>query len=67
MQALTVGLPGFPPTWMFLLKTLASGGLFAGLFTAAMKFATREAEVPEAKSEEEPAEPEGVQTEESKA
>lgn len=67
VQALTVGLPGFPPTWMFLLKTLASGGLFAGLFAAAMKFATREAEVPEPKSDEEPAEPEGVQPEESKA
>lgn len=67
IQALTVGLPGFPPTWMFLLKTLASGGLFAGLFAGAMKLAASESEVPETKPVEEPVEPEGAQPEESKA
>ena len=36
-QALTVGLPGFPPTWMFGLKTLLGTGLFTGLFAGAMK------------------------------
>jgi hypothetical protein len=67
IQALTVGLPGWPPTWVFFLKTLASGGLFTGLFVGAMKFATREAEAPEPRVEEEPAETEGAQPEESKA
>lgn len=67
IQALTVGLPGYPPTWMFLLKTLASGGLFAGLFVAAMNLAHRESEVPESQPEEEPMEPEGAQPEESQA
>ncbi|MBI1177221.1 hypothetical protein GC207_07250 [bacterium] len=66
VQALTVGLPGLPPTWMFFLKTLASGGLFAGLFAGAMKFATREAEAKEPETDED-VEPEGVQPEESKA
>jgi hypothetical protein len=66
-QALTVGLPGWAPTWTFLLKTLASGGLFTGLFVGAMKLATREAEVPEPRVDEEPAEPDGAQPEESKA
>jgi len=37
VQALTVGLPGFPPTWMFGLKTLLGTGLFTGLFAGAMK------------------------------
>jgi len=37
MQALTVGLPGFPPTWLFGLKTLLGTGLFTGLFAGAMK------------------------------
>jgi len=67
LQALTVGLPGWPPTWVFFLKTLASGGLFTGLFVGAMKFASREAEAPEPGVDEEPAETEGGQPEESKA
>lgn len=37
LQALTTGLPGFPPTWVFFLKTLLSGGLFTGLFVGAMR------------------------------
>ena len=39
IQALTTGLPGFPPTWTFLRNTLLSGGLFTGLFCGAMKLA----------------------------
>ena len=37
IQALTVGLPGFPPTWVFGLKSLLGTGLFTGLFAGAMK------------------------------
>jgi hypothetical protein len=36
-QALTTGLPGYPPTWEFFRSTLLSGGLFTGLFVGAMK------------------------------
>ncbi len=36
-QALTIGLPGYPPTWEFFRNTLLSGGLFTGLFVGAMK------------------------------
>jgi hypothetical protein len=52
IQALTTGLPGFPPTWMFFKNTLLSGGLFTGLFCGAMKLS----EVAEEAREEEPAE-----------
>ncbi len=38
VQALTVGLPGFAPTWWFGLKSLFSTGLFTGLFAGAMKW-----------------------------
>ena len=37
IQALTVGLPGFPPTWFFGLKSLLGTSLFTGLFAGAMK------------------------------
>jgi hypothetical protein len=37
IQALTTGLPGFPPTWVFFLKTLLGGGLFTGLFAGAVR------------------------------
>lgn len=37
--ALTQGTAGHPPTWEFLRNTLLSGGLFTGLFAAAMKLA----------------------------
>src|SRR5258708_5601541 len=36
-QALTSGIPGYPPTWAFFRNTLMSGGLFTGLFAGAMK------------------------------
>ena len=38
VQALTVGLPGLPPTWMFGLNSLLGTGLFTGLFAGAMKW-----------------------------
>ena len=59
VQALTVGLPGFPPTWMFGIKTLLGTGLFTGLFAGAMKLS-------EAMDATEP-EPEAEDTEEDEA
>ena len=59
VQALTVGLPGFPPTWVFGLKTLLGTGLFTGLFAGAMKLS-------EAMDATEP-EPEAEDTEEDEA
>jgi hypothetical protein len=53
IQAVTTGLPGYPPTWEFFRNTLLSGGLFTGLFVGAMKL-TEAAEAKEEK--EEPAE-----------
>jgi hypothetical protein len=44
IQALTVGIPGWPPTWTFFRNTLLSGGLFTGLFVGAMKLAETSAE-----------------------
>ena len=35
--ALTKGIGGWPQTWEFFRNTLLSGGLFTGLFAAAMK------------------------------
>ncbi len=46
LQALTTGLPGYEPTWMFFRSTLLSDMLFTGLFVICMS-ATRERE-PEA-------------------
>jgi hypothetical protein len=59
LQALTRGLPGYPPTWSFFRNTLLSGGLFTGLFVGAMKLTTpsESEEEPEA-PEEEPAQEE---------
>ncbi len=37
IQAITTGLPGYPPTWVFFRNTLLSGGLFTGLFVGTMK------------------------------
>jgi hypothetical protein len=50
IQALTSGVPGYPPTWTFFRNTLLSGGLFTGLFVGAMKLSE------EAEKEEEPVE-----------
>jgi hypothetical protein len=54
IQALTTGLPGYPPTWTFLKNTLLSGGLFTGLFSGAMKMSEAAEEATE--EEEEPGE-----------
>jgi hypothetical protein len=53
IQALTVGLPGYPPTWTFLRNTLLSGGLFSGLFAAAMKVTEEEPKTAEEEEKEE--------------
>ena len=52
IRALTVGTPGWPHTWEFFRNTLLSGGLFSGLFAAAMKLGG----AVESEEEEEPAE-----------
>ncbi len=56
VQALTTGLPGYPPTWEFFRNTLISGGLFTGLFVGAMKLTAESPaeKVAGAKTEEEP-------------
>ena len=55
IQALTTGLPGFPPTWMFFRNTFLSGGIFTGLFVGAMKLT--EASESKAEKEQEQEEP----------
>jgi len=68
LQALTTGIPGYPPTWLFFWKTLLSGGLFTGLFAGAMKLSEKmEAQEADTAEEEADEPPEGAQTEESKA
>ena len=62
IQALTGGMPGYPPTWEFFRNTLMSGGLFTGLFVGAMK-ATEAEETEEEEEEEEETEPEGEEAE----
>ena len=62
-QALTTGLPGYPPTWMFLKNTLLGGGLFTGLFAGVMKLS----EAAEEAEEEEAAEENGEQSVPEKA
>ncbi len=54
IQALTTGLPGYPPTVAFFRNTLLSGGLFTGLFAAGMKLSAKLQ--PEPEEEAEPAE-----------
>ncbi|MEX1118024.1 MAG: DUF6580 family putative transport protein [Terrimicrobiaceae bacterium] len=41
VQALTVGLPGYPPTWMFFRNSLISDILFAGLILGVYVLATK--------------------------
>jgi hypothetical protein len=41
LQSLTVGLPGFPPTWVFFRNSLASDLLFAALFLGALALQRR--------------------------
>jgi hypothetical protein len=52
LQAVTTGLPGYPPTWVFFRNTLLSGGLFTGLFVGAMKM-TESSETAEEREKEE--------------
>jgi hypothetical protein len=54
LQALTIGSPGFPPTILFLLNSLISGGLFTGLFAGAMKLTAAADEKTEDEPEEAP-------------
>lgn len=53
IQALTSGIPNYPPTWTFFRNTLLSGGLFTGLFAGAMKL-TEPAESEDTEPEPEP-------------
>lgn len=53
IQALTTGLPGYPPTWLFFKNTLLSGGLFTGLFVGSMKIAEATSEKEETEEAEE--------------
>jgi hypothetical protein len=43
LQALTTGLPGYAPTWIFYRNTLAGDMLFAALFLACMHWSRRTA------------------------
>ncbi|MBO7108125.1 MAG: hypothetical protein J6W90_06170 [Verrucomicrobia bacterium] len=56
LQALTIGVPGWPPTWLFFRYSLMSTGLFTGLFAGAMK--ALEKIYPEEEPEEAPEEDE---------
>jgi len=62
LKALTTGTNGWPETWQFFRNTLLSGGLFTGLFVAAMKLSEpseeskQEAEAPAEAPEAEPEE-----------
>ena len=38
IQALTIGLPGYPPTWTFFRNSLVSDLLFAALFVVMERF-----------------------------
>jgi hypothetical protein len=41
VQALTTGLPGYPPTWMFFRNALISDFLFVGLIFIVRHLASR--------------------------
>jgi hypothetical protein len=62
LLALTTGVPGWPPPWMFLRGTLLSGGLFTGLFAGAMKLSEQADEAPEEAEDDEPEEAEDAPT-----
>lgn len=47
LQALTFGVPGFPPTWLFFGYSLASDLLFTGAFLVAMHLIARESSAAE--------------------
>lgn len=54
IQALTTGLPGYPPTIEFFKNTLLSSGLFTGLFVGSMKLVEKASEEEETEEQEEP-------------
>jgi hypothetical protein len=67
-QALTTGLPGYPPTWSFFRNTLLSGGLFTALFVGSMKVsAAAESKAEQDASEPEEEEPEAETPESARA
>ena len=47
IQAMTTGLPGFPPTWWFYRPTFLSDLLFTVLFVACVRLTTRESAAPQ--------------------
>jgi hypothetical protein len=56
VQALTVGVPGWPPTYLFFRNTVISDLLFTGLFVACQAWSSHPAaEAPPATTEDEPA------------
>lgn len=67
IQALTTGLPGYPPTLTFFLNTLLSGGLFTGLFAGAMKLESALDKQEQEDAAEEPEEAPEAEPEEAKA
>jgi hypothetical protein len=60
LQALTGGTAGWPDTWSFFRNTLGSGGLFTGLFAAALHIADALKQRDEEPAEEEAPAPEPV-------
>ena len=50
LQALTVGLPGFPPTYTFFRNSLIGDLLFTGLFVACMAITSRKVIAPAVES-----------------
>jgi hypothetical protein len=64
LRALTTGTSGWPETWTFFRNTLLSGGLFAGLISAALQ--ATEAKEPEPEEEKEPEAATEPATEEAK-
>jgi len=47
VEALTTGLPGYLPTWMFFRATLASDLLFTGIFIGCMAATRKRGELPD--------------------
>lgn len=67
LWALTKGVGGWPETWTFFRNTMLSGGIFTGLFVAAMKFFEVPAEAEEKEEAEAPEPAPEPKPEEAKA
>lgn len=65
-QAVTVGLPGWPPTWTFFRNTMISGGLFSAAVGALLN-ALQPAEAEPEEAEETEEAPESGEEEQAKA